>query len=222
MAKHEQSVIDSFNKFFEKQATEKGRKIRSFSLDGQDALAGADYILTDQSRFALVEFKYTQTEIFDESKKCKRLNLCTKLEHQPDMKILHDQCHFIAWAEAPQMKAQCNIYRLEVCNKQIFGAESGLKNKAPSIKNRIYAKQFTTEFFSGLTPRSLSLSKFESYVEWLLQVASGSSKSSFELLTYDETSDECAMIKLSSISAAYEWMQRRKPRDTPSTSRCGM
>ncbi|MHB1282016.1 MAG: hypothetical protein ACYCYL_12430 [Acidithiobacillus sp.] len=222
MAKHEQAVIDSFNRFFEKQATEKGCKIRSFSLDGQDALAGADYILTDQSRFALVEFKYTQAEILAESKKGKRLNLCTELELHPDMKFLHDQCHFIAWAEATQMKAQCNIYRLEVCNKQIFGAESGLHNKSPSSDNRIYAKQFTTEFFSGLPPRSLSLSEFESYVEWLLQVASGSSKSSFELLTYDETSDECAMIKLSSIRAAYNWMKMQQPQDTPSTSPCGI
>lgn len=219
MAKHEQAVIDSFNKFFERQAVANGRKVRSFSLDGQDALAGADYILTDQSRFALIEFKYTQAEIIAESKKDKRLQLCTKLEHQTDMKVLHDQCHFIAWSETPQMKAQCNIYRLEVCNQQIFGAACGLPTQSPSSSNRIYAKQFTTEFFSGMPPRSLSLSEFESYVAWLLQVASGSSKRSFELLTYDENSDECAMIKLSSISAAYDWMQKQQPQDTPSPSR---
>jgi hypothetical protein len=222
MANHEQSVIDSIHKFFEKQATDKGLNFRSFSLDGQDALAGADYIITDQSRFAIVEYKYTQKDIIAESKKNKRLKLCTKLELHQDMKILHDQCHFIAWAEAIQMKAQCNIYRLEVCNKQIFGAESGLPNKSPYSDNRIYAKQFITEFFSGMPPRSLSLSIFERYVEWLLREVSGSSRRSFELLTYDETSNECAMIILSSIRAAYDWMQMQQPGDTPSTSRCGL
>lgn len=215
MAKHEQAVIDSFNKFFERQAAQNGRKVSSFSLGGQDALAGADYILTDQSRFALVEFKYTQAEIPAESKKDKRLQLCEKLEFDPSMKILHDQCHFIAWAEAPEMKVNCNIYRLEVCNQEIFGSACGLSSLSPSTENRIFAKQFTTEFFSGIPPRSLSLSEFESYVAWLLHVVSGSTKRSFELLTYDENSDECAMIKLSSITAAYDWMQKQKPQNAP-------
>lgn len=213
MPKHEQAVIDSFNKFFERQAAQNDLTVRTFSLDGQDALAGGDYILTDQSRFALIEFKYTQAEIIAESKKDKRLKLCEKLELHLDMKVLHDKCHFIAWAEAPDMKAKCNIYRLEVCNQKIFGAACGLSSLSPSTGNRIFAKQFTTEFFSGIPPRSLSLSEFESYVVWLLQVVSGSSKSSFELLTYDETSDECAMIKLSSIRAAYDWMQKQQPQN---------
>ena len=213
MAKHEQAVIDSFNKFFERQAALNGRTVRSFSLGGQDALAGADYILTDQSRFALVEFKYTQAEIIAESKKDRRLQLCEKLELHPNMKVLHDQCHFIAWAEAPEMKAKCNIYRLEVCNQKTFGSTCGLSSLSPSTGNRIFAKQFTTQFFSGIPPRSLSLSEFESYVAWLLQVVSGSTKRSFELLTYDENSDECAMIKLSSITAAYHWMQRQQPQN---------
>lgn len=213
MAKHEQAVIDGFNKYFERQAAALYRTVRSFSLGGQDALAGADYILTDQSRFALVEFKYTQAEIIEESKKDRRLRLCTQIEDQPTMRALHDQCHFIAWAKTPLMQVELNIYRFEVCNRRIFGNVPGLRAQSPDYGNRVQAKEFATEFLSEMGQRSLSLPEFESYVAWLLRVVSGSPKSSFELLTYDDTSDQCAMVKLSSIREAYEWMQRQQLQD---------
>jgi hypothetical protein len=185
-------------------------------------MAGADYLLTDQSQFALIEFKFTQNEIASEVKKDRRLNLCKELEAYATMKDLHDQCHFIAWAEEPQMLGRCNVYRLEVCNKKVFGSECGLASSRPNDDKRISAKQFIAEFFSNSPPRSLSLSDFEKYLSWLLTVASRSTKSSLQLLSFDDSSNDCAMVQFDSIRAAYEWMQRQAPRPANQPRRNGI
>ncbi|MEK6262819.1 MAG: hypothetical protein AABP62_29830 [Planctomycetota bacterium] len=213
MAKHEQAVIDAFNGYFEREATRCGRRVRSFALDGQDAIAGADYILTDQSRFTLIEFKYSQDELINEGKKPLRLQLCSALVNAPKMIALHDQCHFIAWAqrEPGQLKVRCNIYRLEVCNQHVFGRKCGLTDEMPAEKHRMFAKAFTCDFFSPVGRQcSLSLHEFECYIAWLLREGSGSQKESFELLTDDRSSDECALVTFSSVRAAYDWMQSQR------------
>lgn len=215
MLKHERAVIDSFNSFFRRRATELGRQIRSFSLDGQDALVGADYLLTDQSRFALVEFKFSQLEIDDEARKDRRLRLCIELESNREMRALHDQCHFIAWAEKPVLKARCNIYRHEVCNRSVFGAKCGLRAVAPQDNLRTSAIDFTSQFFAGTPSRSLGLDEFELYLTWALSGPGGSTRQSLELLAYDENENECAMVILPSIRAAYDWMQQRRPSPSP-------
>lgn len=222
MPRLEQSVIDSFNSFFRREAQSSNRQVRSFSLGGQDALAGADYVLTDESQFALIEFKYTQKEIASEIKKDRRLKLCGELDVNAPMRDLHDQCHFIAWAEWPQMLGRCNVYRLEVCNQAIFGAACGLTSRGADGDQRTFAKQFITEFFSNKPPRSLNLSEFEAYLAWLLTVASSGTKSSLQLLTFDESSDECAMVPLASIRDAHAWMQLRAPQATHKPPRHGI
>ncbi|MFY9261120.1 MAG: hypothetical protein WAO71_11490 [Gallionella sp.] len=213
MTQHEQSVINVFDKFFEREARKKNIEVRSFSLDGQDVIAGADYILTDQSRFTLVEFKYTQNEIFAEADKPKRCKLCSQLEREPDMKSLHDQCHLIAWLHKPESEVKCNIYRLEVCNREIWGASCQPSAIKPSVEKRITVKQFTDDFFSSNSTHSLSLQEFETYVAWLHKIV-GSSKCSFELLTHDFTLGKCGTLILPSIKAAHDWMQKQRPEPT--------
>jgi len=222
MPRLEQAVIDSFNSFFRREAQKSNLQVRSFSLGGQDTWAGADYVLSDQSQFALIEFKYTQNEIASEVMKDRRLKLCKELETDTMMRELHDQCHFIAWAEHPKMEGRCNVYRLEVCNQKVFGATCGLSAQRPSEVPRISARQFTTEFFANRPPRSLSLKDFETYLAWLLTVASSSRKSSLQLLTFDDSSDECAMVPLASIRDAYEWMQRQAPQPKQEPPRDGI
>lgn len=216
MLKHEQAVIDSFNVFFKHRAMALGRNVRSFSLDGQDVLVGADYLLSDHSRFALIEFKFSQSEIADEEKKQRRLRLCRELESNREMRVLHDQCHFIAWAEMPELQGRCNVYRHEVCNRLVFGTDCGLQASSPQDDARTYASEFAGQFFGGTPSRSLGLDEFELYLAWVLRTPSESTRQSLELLTYDEHSNDCAMVVLPSVRAAYDWMQQQRLSPSPS------
>ncbi len=179
---------------------------------------GGDYLLTDQSRFALIEFKFSQREIGNEAKKPRRLRLCQELENNREMKDLHDHGHFIAWAERPQFLGRCNIYRHEVCNRAVFGSDCGLQASSPQDSERVFASEFADQFFASSGSRSLSLEEFERYLAWVLRSPSGSTRQSLELLTYDEHSDECLMVVLPSVRDAYNWMQSRRPTASPSWS----
>jgi hypothetical protein len=67
--KHEQSVIDSFSNFFLTKGQSRGKTTNRLSLDGQDSILGADYIFTENSNFALVEFKYEDRDLKSEGDK---------------------------------------------------------------------------------------------------------------------------------------------------------
>ena len=207
MPNHEQAVIYGFNRFFEQQALLSGKNFRSFPLDGQDSLVGADYLLTDESRFCLVEFKNSQREISTEKKKERMLKLCQLLEQNNQMANLHDQCHFIAWNQTQEMMVKMNIYRKEVCNSKIFGKECGLKNTQSDANYQVWAKQFTTDFFENNSRRNLSLNDFEIYLEWLLLTVSGRNRSTLELITYDDQADNCLLVEFESVRSVYNWFQ---------------
>ncbi len=81
---HEQSVIDGFFDRFREAATNRGLQLFRCSLDGQDTLTGADYLFTQSTWFALVEFKYEESEIADERTKPRRLALCKALDVNRD------------------------------------------------------------------------------------------------------------------------------------------
>jgi len=211
MAKHEQGVIDAFNWHFFKKAAAEGKKVYPLALDGQDCYAGADYILSDSDRFALIEFKYTENEICSESKKNLRLSLCRQLLPNPRMSHLHDRCHFIAWRDSVSSQIKTNIYRLEVCNKGVFGPSCGLEDKTATTTKRTLADRFIDEFLSQRSTRSLSLQEFEEYLIWLLQKASKTTKTSLELLSYDEVAGICRTVIHNSIQDAYDWFQSKKP-----------
>ena len=212
MANHEQAVVDSFNLFIRKKAEKLGNGFRAFSLDGQDALAGADYILSDTLQFSLVEFKFTERQINDEKNKDKRLKLCEALENNPEMRRLHDKSHFIAWMDRLSRIVNCNIYRLEVCNQSVFGPYCVLTSKKKSIDKRVGAKQFAEEFFSHELTRSLSLQEFEVYLKWILEIGDQKSSGTLELLTLDEKTDECQLRPFRSVRMAYDWMQQQNRR----------
>src|SRR4051794_31743466 len=103
------------------RAPEYGCRFHSFSFDGQDRDVGADYVLTDADRFAIVEFKYSESDLVSEKLKRRRLTLCQMLETRDDMRALHDFCHFISWSEARTKRIITNIYRHEICTQRIFG-----------------------------------------------------------------------------------------------------
>jgi hypothetical protein len=208
MIQNEQAVIDSFNDFFKQRARDRNINLRSFPLSGQDIITGADYLFSDETKFALVEFKYSTSEISRERHKSKRFTLCKLLEENQQMKKYHDACHFIIFKY--EKKVSCNIYRYEVCNREIWGNNCGLSTQLPNDDSRVFARKFTEEFFTGNPPRSLPVNKFEAYLKWLLNETSKSSKQSLELLTHDQDLQECRLIGFKSVREAYNWMQKSK------------
>lgn len=209
--KHEQSFADSFNAFMKRRSSEIGRQFHSFSLDGQDRDAGADYVLTDANRFAIVEFKYSEKDLVSEKQKPRRLNLCKELANNKRMLNFHDRCHFISWANGPEMAVRTNIYRKEICNKKIFGDHCGLTMCSPESDSNISAREFVDNFFHNTARASLCLRDFETYIAWVLEQASGSTRSTLELLTFNPNSIDLVLVRLDSISAAQNWVREHYP-----------
>lgn len=205
---HEQSVADAFRDYIREKAQKFGTQVHSFSLDGQDRDAGADYLFTDANRFAIVEFKYSESNLVSEKFKTRREKLCLMLEQCIDMKSKHDQCHFIAWTSGMSLAMRLNIYRHEICNQSVFGATCGLSNNTPHTTDRVEANSFVKEFIEGTPPRSLSLRDFEIYLAWLLTDTSNSTNSTLELLTRDPSSDNLSMVRLNSIAEAQTWLKK--------------
>lgn len=212
---HEQSFADAFNAFMRRKATEHGCRFHSFSVDGQDRDAGADYLLTDSDRFALVEFKYSSDDLISEKHKPRRLTLCRGLALNGDMRSLHDRCHFISWAEGPSLSVKTNIYRHEICNRRVFGDSCGLSEISSCSVTRASAGVFATEFFSAPNPRSLSLEEFETYLAWLLTETSASTRSTLELIAHNPDSNDLALIRLGSIAQAQTWVRNHVPPSRP-------
>lgn len=205
--KHEQAVADNFNRFLGRQASSFGKKIHTIALDGQDRDAG-DYLLTDEDRFALIEFKSTEQDIKHESRKGRRLQLCELLEFNAKMKALHDQCHFIVWMQSSGV--QLNVYRYEVCNQEVFGGGCGLACKTASVGSRVHANQFAADLFGAPASRTLSLSEFEDYLAWLMVQASGGTRGTLELLIEDGSANELRLVQFESVRAAHDWFLTKR------------
>ncbi|EDT11379.1 hypothetical protein BgramDRAFT_1904 [Paraburkholderia graminis C4D1M] len=207
IVQHEQSFADMFNAFMRYRALEYGCRFHSFSLDGQDRDMGADYVLTDSDRFAMVEFKYSQGDLVSEKCKPRRLTLCQQLLHRDDMRALHDRCHFISWTEGDSRAVKTNIYRNEICTQAVFGSACGLPALNPTSATRAPASGFAKDFFGKNGGKSLSLAEFESYVAWVLTKTSAATSSTIELVAHNPTSSDLALIRLNSIAEAQQWVQ---------------
>jgi hypothetical protein len=204
---HEQSFADTFNTFMRGKASEYGCRFHSFSVDGQDRDARADYLLTDSDRFAIVEFKYSSSSLVSEKYKPRRLKLCQKLVLRQDMQSLHDLCHFISWTEGSSMSVKTNIYRHEICNRGVFGDGCGLSDSSHFLSTRASAGLFATDFFNPIGSRSLSLAEFETYLAWVLTETSASTKSTLELVAHNPASNDLALVRLNSIAEAQTWVR---------------
>jgi hypothetical protein len=210
MASHEQSFADEFNAYMKREAQSRGMRVHTFSLDGQDRDAGADYVITDASRFALVEFKYTESSLVSEASKPRRLKLCQKLAHEDYMRELHDKCHFIAWAQKPNMSVKINIYRKEICIKRIFG-EALAHAPLYELSKRVNAGIFAENFLGLKQSSSLSLDQFEFYVSWVLTQTSGAKVSNLELVTSNVESGELFLVRLRTLKDAQNWLHKHWP-----------
>ena len=163
-------------------------------------------MLTDSDRFAIVEFKYSQSDLISEKYKHRRLTLCQKLLHHDDMRALHDKCHFISWAEGRSRAVKTNIYRNEICTQLVFGGACGLPALNPTSATRAPAGVFAQDFFGRNGTKSLSVTEFELYIAWVLTETSAATTSTIELVAHNPTSNDLALVRLDSIAEAQEWV----------------
>ena len=214
----EQAIADKFNSYMAKAAQNFGARFSAFSLGGQDRDAGADYLLSDSSRFALIEFKANVTLLKTEAKKPRREELCRQLAGNPGMRDLHDICHYITFANDAGYVVT-NIYRNEICNKSTFPALLDSECCTPSRHMRLTAIDYSRSFFEPNSKATLGLEEFEQYLSWVMKETSGSTAGTVSLLVYDPDDLELKIAKVSSVAEAYEWMQANlppAPSDAPS------
>jgi len=203
----ENSVAKYFGEYFIHAALQQGFMPHTFPLDGQDRDVGADYLFSDSTNFALIEFKSYEDDIASEKKKPRRRTLCQLLPITIGMQNLHDRCHFIGWLGG-NGTAIFNIYRKEVCNRRVFD-DHNLPAGA-LVSSRQPAKDFTTGFLEG--HNSLDFGEFETYLEWLMKDTSGSDSGSDSgsisvVAMTDE--NECILKEFNSLKEIHQWMQQK-------------
>lgn len=211
MSDNEPGIIDGFNDFMRDFAVTQDQKYGRYALAGQDRYT-ADYLLSAQNRYSLVEFKYSEDSLTAENRKPRRLNLCRELGKEdgdtPEMAVLHDLCHFICWDDIQtDLGVMCNIYRNEICNGQMWKSERdhGLATLKPKTSTRMNAEQFAQEFFHASSKRSLDLAAFKIYVAWLFKIGGGSS-ASLEVVVRDPQRAGVHFKRFSSLDDLHRWV----------------
>jgi hypothetical protein len=208
----EQATIDGFNKSMSAYAQSMAQPYDYFSLAGQDRDA-ADYLLSTQNQFALVEFKFTEKTLDAESKKWRRLKLCQALQQESAARMvsLHDKCHFICWVnqiDLNTLETQLNIYRHEVCNCQMWRgtADHGMTTKLPKVSTRLRGEAFAGNFFTKPPKLSLGFLEFKEYIDWLLKIPGGKNgQVSLQVIVKDPR-NHWTYKHFSSLDALHAWI----------------
>ncbi|EHR6003887.1 hypothetical protein V8038_004479 [Vibrio parahaemolyticus] len=213
--KLEDSVIDLFRKRVEKLARKFDKQVITSPLNGQDRELGADFFLSEMTKFSIFEFKYRENDIKTEVRKDLRKILCEKLQQDAVNKNLHKECHFIAWStEEKNPNVEMNIYCNEVCNKSIF-KKSNILDEMRVSDTRQSDIGFITEFLAG--NKGLEYKVFFKYINWLLGVA-GDTSGRFELLFEHPDENIIDSVPITSLSQLREWLIENKPKPTIKSS----
>lgn len=211
---HEKSVENIFRENFAAAARSLNHTFIAASLDGQDRLAGADYLFSSQSKYAIVEFKYREDNLPSEIKKEKRHLLCQGLHFDPYAHSLHDKCHFAAWSNnTAEIYIETNIYFNEVCNKQFWGDRFPYID-SPAPQRRLTENQFIDNFLAGC--EGADFNQFEEYLKWLLQLGDDSNTNGYlELLISNPFNQRAAGLPFTSVRSMHTWIEVNKPDLTP-------
>lgn len=209
--KHEKSVENLFRDNFGQAARDKEFIYTSASLDSQDRLTGADYLFTDHTQFAIIEFKYREGDLPSEVKKQKRLELCEALHAQPTIRPAHDRCHFAAWSDnSPIVTIETNIYFNEICNEQFWGAEF-TQVKAPDTSTRSDYNTFIDHFLDG--KEGGDFAAFDAYMKWLLALADSKNSTGYlELLISNPLDRRAAGLEFTSVANMQQWVVNNRPK----------
>lgn len=215
--KMEQAAIDRFNEAMRGEAALLLLDFHSFPLCGQDEDAGADYLLSDAHRFALVEFKADKVSIKKEGRKPRRAILCDELSQDVQMREFHDCCHYISFKDSLGYMST-SVYRNEVCIPGMFEGKDGLSWCKPSGLQPMRTSDFASKFFATDSKFSLSLGDFETYLEWVMKKTSDADSSTLNLVVYDTQERDLRLIQMQSVAEAYQWMAGCRRPDPPSPS----
>lgn len=213
--KHEQSVADNFSDGFKKVAAKYDRSINRCSLDGQDAILGADYIFTDTSNFALIEFKYEEEDIKAESKKDLRLKLCTVLDNEIHKRTQSLKCHYIAWSNKRHYRTVIlNQYYPEVCNNAVFSKNQPPQflHDEPQVVSRISANEAFESFLNGRIGSNYFT--FKHYTNWLMSLG-GHEGSTIEVMLDNPNSNQLEIIDFPSLELMKNWLDHNRPNKKP-------
>lgn len=205
MSGNEPGVIDAFNDYMREAAADNGVTYRPFALGSGDRDL-ADYLLSSESRYVLVEFKDSDDDLNSEKKKPKRLKLCKALECEPSIAKVHDRCHFISWADQGNGALRLNIYRHEVCNCKRMGKDCGLEQKEPKRIERIGADTFAQSFFANRSTRGVEFAVLRTYVDWAVKQQGG--KEDVRLVMRDKG---VATIKRVGLDELHRALQKTPP-----------
>jgi len=207
--RHEQSVIDGFFTHFQRAAAYAQRNLVRCSMDGQDAIYGADYLFTDNSRFVLAEFKYEERNLVSEGEKPRRLKLCALLDDDESRRNQSMYCHYVAWSNARHGKrlVEFNQYYPEICNTTIFG-ESDLAQLKPNRQSRKGADALIKDFLSQSV--GANYYTFKKYTEWLYAIEADG-EGTMELMLDNPDSQQLELIDFKSLQGLKLWLERHKP-----------
>lgn len=206
---HEQSIIDAFSNYFRRRGESIGKKTYRLSVDGQDALVGADYIFTGTTNFTIVEFKYEEKDILAEGKKTLRERMCQYLNRDTARRNESLLCHYIAWSHLDKNSrtVSFNQYYPEVCNARIFPG-GGLSVQAPQQDIRVNAADLVTQFLENKI--GADYPTFRSYVDWLLSI-SDSRTNNIEVMMDNPEADELAILEFATLDLLNEWLIQNRP-----------
>jgi hypothetical protein len=208
----EQSLIDGFFNHLRKYVESEHRKFVKCSMDGFDAVLGADYIFSDNVRFLMTEFKYDEADLKKESDKPRRLKLCKILDHDVLKSQQSLRCHYIAWSRAlPENKRRLyfNQYQPQICNQVIWGVESELKNTEPNEESQRSSRSIIMSFVNN--DLGVPFKLFDHYVSWLISL-NGDDDSGVEILIDDPDSDELDYQGFDSLQQLKDWLDLHAPK----------
>jgi hypothetical protein len=206
--KKEDSVISIFQKRVEKIGRSKGKEVITSPLNSQDRELGADFFISEFTKFSIFEFKYQENDIKSENEKDLRKILCQKLQENNIRRNQHKECHFIAWStKDSNPDVELNIYCEEVCNNKIL-SELSLFNDLPVTKSRQLDVDFIKEFYDG--SKGLQYDTFLKYINWLLTIA-GVDSGRFELLFEHPNENIIFSVPIKSLDELKKWLIDNKP-----------
>lgn len=203
MKKHEQFIADKFFEYF--TAVRAGAMLppSKMALDGQDAILGADYLINNDTKFALIEFKFGEKDIKTEMKKPLRGELCKALSKDEITRYLHGRCHYISFFASENILL--SVYSDEVCCSSVFSSDQCHVELSGTFEgDRINHAQFTNHFAKANSEIGLSPIEFQIYVDKLCEIA-GESSSSIELVAMNPDVETIELLTFNSIRDLHEW-----------------
>lgn len=136
-------------------------------LNSQDQFFNADTLFSTFDRFFLVEFKTEDKSLKAEGRKPAACVLCTNIENNDQITVLHDSCHFAMWGYMAddKLRGLYDCYRKSVCNEKV------LPKCASAVKQNLKPKPLDYSYLAHGAAKNeagIDSDNFQIYLEWLL------------------------------------------------------